>query len=148
MASDISLAVADGDSVTTTDSTPDSVPRLTDSTAGPVTTTDPLTAIGIQTLSQAVEMLREDVEQERDRADQAERQVEIERQLVEEGRKRIDELHASLADERRRIDGLHTELADARTTAMISGSEAAVLRTRLTLLTDERRRPWRRRWFR
>ena len=113
MASEISLAVADGDSVTTTDSTPDSVSRLTDSTtAGPVTTTDPLTAIGIQTLSQTVEMLREDVEQERDRADQAERQVEIERQLVEEGRKRIDELHASLADERRRIDGLHTELAD------------------------------------
>ena len=141
MASDISLAVADGDSVTTTDSTPDSVSRLTDSTtAGPVTTTDPLRAI--QTLSQA------DVEHERDRADQAERQVEIERQLVEEGRKRIDELHASLADERRRIDGLHTELADARTTAMISGSGAAVLRTRLTLLTDERRRPWRRRWFR
>jgi hypothetical protein len=76
VASDISPAVADGDSVTTTDSTPDSVSRLTDSTtAGPVTTTDPLTAIGIQTLSQAVEMLREDVEQERDRADQAERQV-------------------------------------------------------------------------
>ena len=128
MASDISLAVVDGDSVTTTDSTtPDSVSHLTDSTtAGPVTTTDPLTAIGIQTLSQAVEMLREDVKHERDRADQAERQVEIERQLVEEGRKRIDELQASLADERRRIDGLHTELADARTTAMISGSEAAV----------------------
>ena len=148
MASDISLAVADGDSVTTTDSTPDSVSRLTDSTtAGPGTTTDPLTAIGIQTLSQTVEMLREDVEQERDRADQAERQVEIERQLVEEGRTRIDELQASLADERRRIDGLYTELADARTTAMISGSEAAVLRTQLTLLTDERRRPWWRRWF-
>ena len=104
-------------------------------TAGPVTTTDPLTAIGIQTLSQA------DVEHERDRADQAERQVEIEWQLVEEGRKRIDELQASLADERRRIDGLHTELADARTMAMISGSEAAVLRTQLTLLTDKRRRP-------
>src|SRR6516225_11815628 len=30
--------------------------------------TDPLTAIGIQTLSQAVEMLREDVEHVRDRA--------------------------------------------------------------------------------
>ena len=74
MASDISLAVADGNSVTTTDSTTlDSVSHLTDSTtAGPVTTTDPLTAIGIQTLSQA------DVEHERDRADQAERQVEIE----------------------------------------------------------------------
>ena len=143
MASDISLAVADGNSVTPTDSTTlDSVSHLTDSTtAGPVTTTDPLTAIGIQTLSQA------DVEHERDRADQAERQVEIEWQLVEEGRKRIDELQASLADERRRIDGLHTELADARTMAMISGSEAAVLRTQLTLLTDERRRPWWQRWF-
>ena len=67
--------------------------------------------------------------------------------MVEEGRKRIDELQASLADERRRIDGLHTELADARTMAMISGSEAAVLRTQLTLLTDERRRPWWQRWF-
>jgi len=39
---------------------------------------DPMTAIGTQTLSQAVEMLREDVEHERDRADRAERQVEEE----------------------------------------------------------------------
>jgi predicted RNase H-like nuclease (RuvC/YqgF family) len=104
---------------------------------------DPLTAIGMQTLSQAVEMLREDVERERDRADQAEQQVEVERQ---EGGKRIDDLEASLADERRRINGLYTDLADARTAAMISGCEAAVLRTRLELLTD--RRPWWRRWFR
>ena len=101
---------------------------------------DPMRAIGTQTLSQAVEMLREDVEHERDRADRAERGVE-------EGRKRIDELQTSLADERRRIDSLYTELASARTAAMISGSEAAALRTQLAL-TDERRCPWWRRWFR
>ena len=101
---------------------------------------DPMTAIGTQTLSQAVEMLREDVEHERDRADRAERQVE-------EGRQRIDELQASLADERRRIDGLQTDFADARTAAMITGCEAAALRARL-MLTDERRLPWWRRWFR
>jgi hypothetical protein len=91
-------------------------------------------------------MLREDIVHERDRADRAERQAEVERQLVEEDRKRIDELQASLADERRRIDGLYTDLADARTAALISGCEAAVLRTRLELLTD--RRPWWRRWVR
>ena len=102
---------------------------------------DPMTAIGTQTLSQAVEMLREDVEHERDRADRAERQVE-------EGRQRIDELQASLADERRRIDGLQTDFADARTAAMITGWEAAAARARLALLTDKRRRPWWRRWFR
>ena len=67
-----------------------------------------MTVIAIQTLSQAVEMLREDVEHERDRADRAEGQVEVERQLVEQGRKRPDELLI--------------ELADARTTAMISGA--------------------------
>jgi predicted RNase H-like nuclease (RuvC/YqgF family) len=100
-----------------------------------------MTAIGTQTLSQAVEMLREDVEHERERADRAERQVE-------EGRQRIDELQASLADERRRIDGLQTDFADARTAAMITGWEAAAARARLGLLTDERRRPWWRRWFR
>ena len=93
---------------------------------------DPLTVIAIQTLSQAVEMLREDVEHERDRADRAEGQVEVERQLVEQGRKRVDELLI--------------ELADARTTAMISGCEAAVLRTQLATLTE--RRPWWRRRFR
>jgi predicted nucleic acid-binding Zn-ribbon protein len=93
----------------------------------------------LQTLSQAVEMLREDVERERDRGDRAERQVE-------EGRKRIDELQATLIEERGRIDGLYAELGDARTAAMISGCEAAVLRTRLELLTE--RRPWWRRWFR
>jgi hypothetical protein len=92
--------------------------------------TDPITAIGIQTLSQAVEMLREDVD--RERAGRAERQVE-------DGCKRVDELQASLADERR--------LADARTAAMFSGGEVAALRTQLELLTDERRRPWWRRWL-
>ena len=107
---------------------------------------DPMTAIGIQTLSQAVEMLRQDVEHERDRVDQAERQVEVERQLVEKGRRRIDELQASLAEERRRVDGLYTDLADARTAAMISGADAVALHTQLTLLTD--RRPWWRGWFR
>jgi hypothetical protein len=70
-------------------------------------------------------MLREDVERERDRADRAERQVE-------EGRNRIDKLLI--------------ELADARTAAMISGCEAAVLRTQLAMLTE--RRPWWRRWLR
>jgi hypothetical protein len=68
--------------------------------------TDPLPAIAIQTLSQAVEMLREDVAHERERADQAER--------------RIDEL-------------LH-DLADARTAAMITGCEAAALRAENALL--------------
>jgi uncharacterized coiled-coil DUF342 family protein len=102
---------------------------------------DPMMAIGTQTLSQAVEMLREDVEHERNRADRAERQVE-------EGRQRIDELQASFAAERRRIDGLQTDFADARTAAIITGCEAAALRARLALLTDERRRPWWRRWFR
>ena len=100
---------------------------------------DAMTAIAMQTLSQAVE-------RERDRADRAERQAEVERQLIEEGRERIDGLQASLADERRRIDGLYIDLADARTAAMISGSEAAALRTQLALLTE--RRPRWRRWFR
>ena len=90
--------------------------------------TDPLPAIGLQTLSQTVEMLREDVGHERDRADQAER--------------RIDELQTLLTEERRRIDGLHTDLADARTAAMISGSEAAALRAENALL---KARPWWRR---
>ena len=143
MASDISLAVADGDSVTTTDSTPDSVPRLTDSTAGPVTTTDPLTAIGIQTLSQAVEMLREDVEQD------AIGRIRLSGKSRSSGNwSKKDASGSTSYGPHSLTDGLYTELADARTTAMISGSEAAVLRTRLTLLTDERRRPWRRRWFR
>jgi uncharacterized coiled-coil DUF342 family protein len=102
---------------------------------------DPMTAIGTQTLSQAVGTLREDAEHERNRADRAERQVE-------EGRQRIVELEASLADEQRRIDGLQTDFADARTAAMITGREAAALRARLALLTDERRRPLWRRWFR
>jgi len=76
--------------------------------------TDPLPAIAIQTRSQAVEMLREDVGHERDRANQAER--------------RIDEL-------------LH-DLADARTAALISGCEAAALRVENTQLRS--RPWWRR----
>jgi chromosome segregation ATPase len=118
-----------------------------------------MAAIGIQTLSQAIEMLREDLDRERGRADRAERQVEVERQLVEEGRKRIDELQTSLGDERqaahdrvaierRRIDGLHTELADARTALVVTGNEAAALRTQVALLTGPARRPWWRWWFR
>ena len=123
VASDITLAVGDGipGSAQVSQGTD---PRPPDSVfAG----TDPMAAIGIQTLSQAVEMLRQDVEHERERGDQAERQAA-------EGRKRIDEL-------------LH-ELADARTAAMITGCEAAALRSRLEILTDERRRPWWRGWFR
>jgi hypothetical protein len=92
---------------------------------------DPLPAIGLQTLSQTVEMLREDVGHERDRADQAER--------------RIDELQTLLTEERRRIDGLHADLADARTAAMITGCEAAALRAENALL---KARPWWRRWWR
>ena len=68
---------------------------------------DPLTAIGISTLSQAVEMLREDLGianssllAERERAERNERQLDVERQLVEDGRKRIDELQALLTQER------------------------------------------------
>jgi hypothetical protein len=70
-----------------------------------------MTVIAIDTLSQAVEFLRED-----------------------------------LGIANRRIDELLVALADARTTAMISGNEAAALRTRLALLSE--RRPWWRRWFR
>ena len=77
-------------------------------------------------------MLREDAEHARDRADRAERQVEVERQLVEQARKRVD--------------GLLIELAEARIAAMISGCEAAVLRTQLATLNE--RRPWWRRWLR
>ena len=97
--------------------------------------TDPMTAIGIQTLSAAVEMLREDVGHERDRAEHAERQLETERQ---DAGKRIDELQ-------RRIDGLYADLADAFTATMITGCEAAALRAENALL---KARPWWRRWFR
>jgi hypothetical protein len=77
-------------------------------------------------------MLREDVEHARDRADRAERQVDVERQLVEQARNRVD--------------GLLIELAETRTAAMISGCEAAVLRTQIATLTE--RRPWWRMRFR
>jgi chromosome segregation ATPase len=100
------------------------------------TDSDPLTVIGIQTLSQAVEMLREDLAianssllSERERVEHAERKLETERQ-----------------DARRRIDGLYADLADARTAAMITGCEAAALRSRIEILTDRQR--WWQRWFR
>jgi hypothetical protein len=104
-----------------------------------------MTIIGISTLSQAVDMLREDlaianssVLSERERAGHAERQLEMERQLVEDGRKRIDELQALLPAGRRQIDTLYVDLADARTAALITGCEAAALRAQ----ADERR-SWR-----
>jgi outer membrane murein-binding lipoprotein Lpp len=94
-------------SVTTTDpAPPDSVSHVPDAmtfervsttdaaAAAAVTTTDPLTVIAIQTLSQAVDMLREDLGiansfllAEREHAGQAER--------------RIDELQVLLTEERR-----------------------------------------------
>ena len=97
--------------------------------------TDPLPTIGIQTLSQTVEMLREDVAV-------ANSSLRAERERAEH---RIGELQTLLTEERRRIDGLHTDLADARTAAVISGSEAAALRAENALL---KARPWWRRWFR
>jgi chromosome segregation ATPase len=112
-----------------------------------------LVGLGISTLSQTVDMLREDLAianssllSERERAEHAERQLETERQLVEDGRKRIDELQALLTAGRRQIDTLYGDLADARTAVMISGSEAAALRSQLALLRE--RRPWWRRWLR
>jgi hypothetical protein len=207
--------------VTTTDPvTPDSVSYVTDATtvepvgttdtaaAAAVTTTDPLTVIAIQTLSQAVEMLREDLGvanssllSERERVGQAERRVdELQALLAEErrqartsapdtrgivkevireiagaalpgdgddDRERLQALESAIAALReqveyaqsglvaerqraeqaeRRADELLVALADARTAAMITGCEAAALRTQLALLTE--RRPWWRRWFR
>ena len=144
MASDITLAVGDGarrmtyaelDQARAADGLgqgPETEPTRDEERPGPAEAApekgpgpDPVTAIGIQTLSEALAMLREDIERERDRADRAERQAE-------EGRKRID--------------ALLLELADARTAAMITDCEAAALRTRLELMTE--RRPWWRRWFR
>jgi hypothetical protein len=40
---------------------------------------------------------------------------------------------------RKRLQRLYTDLADARTAAMISGADAAALRTQLVLLTGRRR---------
>jgi hypothetical protein len=107
--------------------------------------TDAMAVIGISTLSQAVDMLREDlaivnssVLSDRERVGHVESQLETERQLVEDGRKRIDELQALLTAERRQIDMLYVDLADARTAALITGYEAAALRAQ----ADERR-SWR-----
>ena len=100
MASDITLAVGDGvrrmtyaelDQARAADGLgqgPGTEPTRDEERPGPAEAApekgpgpDPVTAIGIQTLSEAVAMLREDVERERDRADRAERQAD-------EGRKR------------------------------------------------------------
>ena len=208
-------------SITTTDPVlPDSVSHVTDAmtvecvsttdaaAAAAVTTTDPLTVIAIQTLSQAVDMLREDLGiansfllAERERAGQAERRVdELQGLLTEErrqaqtsapdirgiikevireiagaappddrddDRERLQTLESTIAALREqveyaqsglaaeqqraeqaehRVDELLVALADARTAALITGYEAAALRTQLALLTE--RRPWWRRWFR
>jgi outer membrane murein-binding lipoprotein Lpp len=176
--------------------------------AAAVTTIDPLTVIAIQTLSQAVDMLREDLGiansfllAERERAGQAERRVdELQGLLTEERRQaqtsapdirgiikevireiagaappddrdddrerlqtlestiaalreQVESAQSGLVAERQRaeqaehrVDELLVALADARTAALITGYEAAALRTQLALLTE--RRPWWRRWFR
>jgi hypothetical protein len=96
---------------------------------------DPLTVIGIQTLSQTVEMLHEDLAI-------ANRALVSEREQAE---RRADELLALLAEGQRQIGDLYGALADARTAAMISSNEASALRATLGEL---RGRPWWRRWFR
>jgi hypothetical protein len=58
----------------------------------------------------------------------------------------VETLREQLGIANRRIDELLLALADARTAALISGCEAATLRTQLALLTE--RRPWWRRWLR
>jgi len=103
-----------------------------------------------EALSRATDLLREQLGIANDRAERAERHIkELETSLAEERQRaehRIDELQALLAEERRKIDGLYTDLADARTAAVISGADAAALRTQLEIATA--RRPWWRRWFR
>jgi hypothetical protein len=205
-------------SVTTTDPVPpDSVSHVTDAmtvervsttdaaAAAAVTTTDPLTVIVIQTLSQAVDMLREDLGianslrlAERERAErrvnelqalltEEQRQAqtsapdirgiikEVIREIAgaappdnrDDDRERLQTLETTIAalqeqveyaesglvaerqraeQAEHRVDELQVALADARTAAMITGYEAAALRTQLALLTE--RRPWWRRWFR
>ena len=61
-------------------------------------------------------------------------------------RQEIEDLAAEARRLRPDVDGLLIELAEARIAAMISGCEAAVLRTQLATLTE--RRPWWRRRFR
>jgi hypothetical protein len=164
--------------------------------------------IGIQTLSQAVEMLGEGLAtangslvSERERAEQAERRAdELQGLLTEERRQaqssapdirgiikevireiagaappdnrdddrgrlhtlestiaalreEVESAQSGLVAERQRaeqaehrVDELLVALADARSAAMITGYEAAALRTQLAQLTE--RRPWWRRWFR
>jgi hypothetical protein len=100
-----------------------------------------MTAIGIQTLSLAVEMLREDLAI-------ANGSLPSERERAEQAEGRVDELLGLLADGQRQIGGLYGELADARTAAMVTGCEAAALRSRIEILTEQHARPWWRRWLR
>jgi hypothetical protein len=79
----------------------------------------------LQTLESTIAALREQVEY-------AQSGLVAERQRAEQAEHRVDDLLVALAD--------------ARTAAMITGYEAAALRTRLARLTE--RRPWWRRWFR
>jgi predicted RNase H-like nuclease (RuvC/YqgF family) len=104
------------------------------------TAADPLTVIGIQTLSQTVEMLHEDLAI-------ANRSLVSERERAEQAERRADDLLALLAEGQRQIGDLYGALADARTAAMISSNGAAALRARLEVLTGPRV-PWWRRWFR
>jgi len=69
-----------------------------------------MTVIEISTLSQAVEMLREDLAS-------ANRSLLSERERAERAERRVDELLALLAEEQRRVGGLYVDLADARTAA-------------------------------
>ena len=107
--------------------------------------TDPLPTIAIQTLSQAVEMLREDVAiannslvAERERVERSERQLEFAHSMLITERQRADRADV-------RVDQLLADLSDARSAERISADSAAALRQQLVLL---RARPWWRRWFR
>ena len=67
-------------------------------------------------------------------------------QALDALRQQLEIANRQTEAERARVDQLLIDLADARTAAMITGCEAAALRSRLTLLTE--RRPWWRRWLR
>jgi len=107
--------------------------------------TDPLPTIAIQTLSQAVEMLREDVAiannslvAERERVERSQRQLEFAHSILITERQRADRADV-------RVDQLLADLSDARSAERISAASAAALRHELDLL---RARPWWRRWWR
>jgi len=67
-------------------------------------------------------------------------------QALDALRQQLEIANRQTEAERARVDQLLIDLADARTAAMITGCEAAALRSRLELMTE--RRPWWRRWFR